>query len=787
MRKLAAFVFEKTNATAVAFWLIVFFAFVIRIYKLDTPSLWGDELFAPIMASKPVSYLVRWVFLEDVHPPLFYFFLKPILWVSRSDFALRLPAVCFGVASLYLFFNMLKNRISERCALLALSVLAVSAAHIYLSRVARFYSFTIFLTLCCLYALERFDRTRERKYLRYGSASMAGMLLAEYTSLMPISALFLLFFWTIAKGRENKPLMKRFFRDCLLFFPLPLFFLAITSYQRRGFSQASTLAVSAGNYLRSLRWVLEGGMRPSLNATLAGALLLLALLGAVRLYRSDKRTFAAALALPVCSFSLILLLRPGYSLAFWHLFYLLPPLALLLGAGLSALLPCNAQKAAAVMIAVLGAAAYLGPMSDMFYDPLSYLSDVRRQARAAASEIAPGGAVLIDYNEFDNLNWYLDQFALDNRVANQTPDVGGTSVTLNAFVNAKGGIGHIGALADDAAIPLRVTGDRMLGISRLLTLEIPRAPAPAFENGGAPVVLGAAPWDFYAHASGIRDVMIRPYWGMGVIPTKNQEWTGFRYTLENRLQSPRLLLQGTLAYQLSGAGNAFAAYYQFDDEPEKELFIEKGPVAGNAGGPDDPRVERPVFLLRDAPFRRVTLRVGMFCDYRTPHYPTSNLVTVAFNKLTLQARTYGADLMDEAALDPRFRLENIAGVAKDDKGAWRWALGPVSRIAFSLNEPQKARLRLALNSPFAGQSCVITVNGRKIGELSNIPRHGWMEERVAADIAFEADKGENVVELAFGKTNHVNDSFSETDATPYAAAIVGLAISKAGEDSPLAP
>lgn len=790
MRKSLLAAYDRLSLPHVSLFLILLAAFLLRIRGLDVPSMWGDELFAPIMASKPLSYLTHWVWVEDVHPPLFYFFLKMVLAASDSDFALRLPSVIFAMLTLFLLFKVVKERCGDACALLTTAVFSISAAHIYLSRVVRFYSFTLFLVILALFALQRFHQSRDDKYLRLGVFSLAAMLLAEFTSLMPILAIYLLFTVSILSRPGRLPAMRRLLLTSAAYFALPLVFLVLTSIQRKGFSYLASPESAALNYFKALFWLMHGELTRTPSEGLPffpWLVAVAALAGGVRLAFRDRGALFVCLSFFLCSLAFILFVRPGYSLAFWHLFFLLPVMSFLIASALQIFTPPARQPFAAALLCLLGAALYLGPGADMFYAPFSYGSDARELGRAVASELEPGSAVMIDDNNYDNVNWYADRFCLTNRLVEQNPNANADRVVLNVFTAGDGAIGHLADEEHPLSGRARVIEDKFLGVNRLMKFSIPRSPVMNLDIAGDKLELGAAPEDFYAHFSHAKDVMISPYWGLAVVPTKNEEWAELGYVFENPDRTPYVLINGTLRYKIEGKGDAFVARYRFDDEPEVELVNDAGPARGTAFLPDDPQMEKAFTLKRAAPFKRLAIDIRLYCGFETPHFPTSNLTNVAFKKLIVSARRYGADLMDESAFDPGFEFDGIRGVEKDGPNSWRWAVGPVSRISFTLSKPQKVRLAFGLNSPFEGQTCVVTANGEKVLQSDSIPRHEWMKGRWDGSVEFEGREGANTVEFAFGKINHVTDSFSETDATPYTAAITVLRIERAEDGAPLSP
>lgn len=162
--------------------MILALGLALRLYRLDT-ELWLDE----------VQMVVRYVPLEfrqlvstydsQNHQPL-YTILARLSWLAAggADWAVRVPAVLFGVASLAAAWSFARRVASTTEATLAALLLAVSYHHTWFSQNARGYTAMLCLALAATTLFLRLCGGTDRpSRLAWGYAVL--MALATYTHL----------------------------------------------------------------------------------------------------------------------------------------------------------------------------------------------------------------------------------------------------------------------------------------------------------------------------------------------------------------------------------------------------------------------------------------------------------------------------------------------------------------------------------------------------------------------------------------------------------------------------
>jgi len=126
-----------SKRVSVSLAVILVISFFLRIYQLNA-GLWLDEILTYInYARLPMGELVTTYSSENQH--FLFSILARISFVvfGESGWALRLPAVFFGLGSLWALFLFARLVTDDREALLATALLAFSYHHLWFSQNAR--------------------------------------------------------------------------------------------------------------------------------------------------------------------------------------------------------------------------------------------------------------------------------------------------------------------------------------------------------------------------------------------------------------------------------------------------------------------------------------------------------------------------------------------------------------------------------------------------------------------------------------------------------------------------
>lgn len=152
--------------------LILLIAWGLRLYHLDTMSLWWDESLSWDRATNSLAnilnntILIQNIVTRDLHPPLYFLLLHFfILVVGTTEFALRFLSAFANELTLALMYP-LAARLSKNkfVALLAVLFAAVSPFYVWYAQEARPYALVLLWSALAVYALLRWLATRPRTW-----------------------------------------------------------------------------------------------------------------------------------------------------------------------------------------------------------------------------------------------------------------------------------------------------------------------------------------------------------------------------------------------------------------------------------------------------------------------------------------------------------------------------------------------------------------------------------------------------------------------------------------------
>ena len=155
--------------------VIIALGMVARIIQLNS-SYWTDEILALQRSFRlPLSEIVT-TFFGDTHHPLYAVMARvTLIAFGESPWAVRLPAVLFGVATIGMTWAVARLAVSRREALFASLLLAVSYHHVWFSQNARGYTLIGFLALLTTWILVRLlERPTWRLALAFAGCSALG-------------------------------------------------------------------------------------------------------------------------------------------------------------------------------------------------------------------------------------------------------------------------------------------------------------------------------------------------------------------------------------------------------------------------------------------------------------------------------------------------------------------------------------------------------------------------------------------------------------------------------------
>jgi hypothetical protein len=178
-------------------------AIALRFYALDS-GLWHDEILTYVkFANMPVGELISTY--ETQNQNFLYSLLVRVCFqiFGEDAWSLRLPAVLFGVASIWAMYFFGRQIANTREALLTAALLTVSYHHIWFSQNARGYTGLLFWTLLASGLLLRALREgRPQSWLWYAATAALGVY-TQMTMLFVIVSHFIAYLTTLFARRKE--------------------------------------------------------------------------------------------------------------------------------------------------------------------------------------------------------------------------------------------------------------------------------------------------------------------------------------------------------------------------------------------------------------------------------------------------------------------------------------------------------------------------------------------------------------------------------------------------------
>lgn len=386
--------------------LITALAAVLRLYRLEHQSLWMDEVLT-VLSSHTSLYNVLFDPPVDPNvPPLYYLLMAVLQGFGASETALRLPSVVVGVLSVPLLYAVARVWLGPGAVLAAL-LAAVSPLHVWYSQEARPYAFLIFLGLLSVRFFQLALRDPTSRGARAGFAVTAAATFYVHTVAIAFVAALALAVLLVVPRREWRPWLVTFAAVAVLALPGAYLLLRIPPTVSANpfyvFNPAHlaytlwTFAVgySLGPNLIELRTDGFGSVRRSLELilpvlTLVGGLLGL---GILHLWRIRREALAFLLPWTLAPIAFVVLgtwvTSHPYNVRYTLL--ALPPVLILVAAGIDALRPPGLRRTAAALVLVLSAAS----LGSYYADPKYARDDNRGAAAYIRAAAAPAELVIV--------------------------------------------------------------------------------------------------------------------------------------------------------------------------------------------------------------------------------------------------------------------------------------------------------------------------------------------------------------------------------------------------------
>lgn len=585
----------ETSRGAYAFFLgIILCAATLRLWRLELPSLWFDEVLVALVAKLPVDAIFFRSMTEDFHPPAFYLWTRLFMSMGLGDAALRIPQAAFGLAGVWLAWRAGREMLSENAGLLLAALVAVQPWHLLLSRQLRPYSIVFFFSLLSFYCLWRGLTGGRRRNLLFAGLALCPPVLFHFSGLLALGGAGLVVCLGLAAWRTDLRGLAGFCLASAIGMAGVLPFLASLFGRESGVTGMTSYVQVLGCTWDRLSELLFREAYPELRLGLAA----LSLFGlAVTFARHRALGF---ISLGWFAFPLAALVTVRYSTYFnpWHLTFLLPPLLLWQAQGLEAL---AGDKRAAWLGLVLTAAGlfwFMDKDAHHYYQPGSYSGAYKAQAASLLAGHSPGTAYAYPESAVSGpLNWYLDQTAAPNplRAQRLTPQM--PSVRL---------------VRPGTSMPDHI-------LYRTPVLEI--GPLPSLTR------ITAEPTDFLAKVNAMEFVACHPVLENVLIAAQAGRPGHAGFVFRNDHPGPQRITVN-FGYANASPGNRFAVSLCFDGEAPAASFESVGP---------DRRGHDKLEIVRERPYETLTVRFTLARNGRSSAFTGEDLEAVRLLDFKVEA------------------------------------------------------------------------------------------------------------------------------------------------------
>lgn len=201
---------------------VLILGLVFRLINLNQ-SLWLDEAINVVFAQKLdlFDYLTKYL-IADFHPPGWFL----VLWVwghlfGFSEISVRMPALIFGLLTIFLTYKIGEELISKKVGLMASLFLSLAPLHIYYSQEARPYSFAAFAAAMSTYCLVKLIKKGKLIFLIFYAFSLTLLFSSDYLTylILPAHFIYSKFYKNIPKFLWGNIFAFLMFSPWLLIFP----------------------------------------------------------------------------------------------------------------------------------------------------------------------------------------------------------------------------------------------------------------------------------------------------------------------------------------------------------------------------------------------------------------------------------------------------------------------------------------------------------------------------------------------------------------------------------------
>ena len=435
--------------------LVVVISIGLQLWAASRQSFWEDEAFTAIFASRgpaEVAKVVDW----DVHPPLYLYLAA--YWgqiYGYQELGLRFLSILFSEFALFLTYLLATDLLGKKTGLCAAILLAFSPLFLMFGHNARYYSLSAVFALLVIYSMWLYVKYGKIRYLLLYIASSILFLYLLFAAAVVLVAcnLWYLWGWRLKENRSGRS---------LLFWALAQLLVLAAYYP--GFQSLLNLVQRTAEVASVSNWLVEfikrfiytgyvfglGETLSPLNplAWIGGIIFIGTGLYAIKSQRHNHDFWLPVFIVFIVILSgLLVSVNAAVSSTWQNLpvraFYVLPFLAIWLGAGLVALKPRWMAVAGALIAIVYAAGIYNYFSGAQYLRPIfsvpwrTVFQDIQSQARPGSVVVCgPGDSACGYYSELFGFG-APSASSLQNQSGNPVPEVWWIKIYLSRIFQGK--------------------------------------------------------------------------------------------------------------------------------------------------------------------------------------------------------------------------------------------------------------------------------------------------------------------------------------------------------------
>jgi len=151
---------------------------MLRLYKLGSQSIWGDEFLtlSKYSAGHDLADVFGRIWHAAAHPPLYFLIVHYWYLIGKSEFMLRFPSAVFGILCIPAAYALANTLFGKSTARITAALVAFSPIAIWYSQEARMYSLQLLLgLLATLYFVKIWREPKAKTVAAYVLLMIAGL------------------------------------------------------------------------------------------------------------------------------------------------------------------------------------------------------------------------------------------------------------------------------------------------------------------------------------------------------------------------------------------------------------------------------------------------------------------------------------------------------------------------------------------------------------------------------------------------------------------------------------